>query len=127
MPASETSTTVETSICAEPIAIVSQKFSEQATRWDTIEQEAYGIYFGVKSFEYLLRPKFFIIETDHRNLVWMETSQVAKIIRWRIFLQNLDFMIRHISGPANKVADWLSRLTYFEDLTVWDTMVQFAL
>jgi hypothetical protein len=47
----------------------------------------------------------------------METSQVAKIIRWRIFLQNFDFMIRHISGPANKVADWLSRLTYFEEDT----------
>jgi hypothetical protein len=47
----------------------------------------------------------------------METSQVAKIIRWRIFLQNFDFMIRHISGPANKVADWLPRLTCLEEDT----------
>jgi hypothetical protein len=47
----------------------------------------------------------------------METSQVAKIIRCRIFLQNFDFMIRHISGPANKVADWLSRLTFIESDT----------
>jgi hypothetical protein len=92
VPASDDVSTEQTSITAEPIAIVSQKFSEQAARWDTIEQEAYAIFFGVKSFDYLLRPKFFIIETDHRNLVWMETSQVAKINRWRIFfLQNFDF------------------------------------
>ncbi len=37
---SENSSTIQNAISAEPIAIVSQKFSEQATRWDTIEQEA---------------------------------------------------------------------------------------
>lgn len=51
------------------IAILSHKFSGPATRWPTIEQEAFAIYFGVRKLEYLLMCKSFVVETDHRNLV----------------------------------------------------------
>ena len=93
----------------QPISFSSQKFSPQATRWSTIEQEAYGIYFGVKSFSYYLMCKPFVLETDHNNLLWMEASAVPKVIRWRIYLQSYSFMLRHIPGKQNVVADWLSR------------------
>jgi hypothetical protein len=92
------------------VAILSHKFSGPATRWPTIEQEAYAIFFGVKKLEYLLMCKTFIVETDHRNLVWMETSLVAKIIRWQIYLQAFQMIIKHINGKANGTADRLSRL-----------------
>ncbi len=36
------------------IAVLSHKFSGAATRWPTIEQEAYAIFFGVKKLEFLL-------------------------------------------------------------------------
>ena len=94
----------------QPIAFASKKFSDAAQRWSTIEQEAYGIYFAVHHFTYYLRPKQFVIETDHNNLLWMEASLVPKVIRWRIYLQSFNFMIRHIAGKENTVADWLSRL-----------------
>jgi len=93
----------------QPIAFVSQKFSEQATRWSTIEQECFGLYFGVKSFEYYLRCKPFILETDHNNLLWIEHSMIPKVIRWRVFLQSFTFQLRHIAGKLNTFADWLSR------------------
>ena len=93
----------------QPISFASQKFSPQATRWSTIEQEAYGIYFGVKTFSYYLMCKHFVLETDHNNLLWMEASAVPKVIRWRIYLQSYSFMLRHIAGKQNVVADWLSR------------------
>lgn len=32
----------------QPIAFVSHKFSAPASRWTTIEQEAYGIYYDIK-------------------------------------------------------------------------------
>jgi len=92
-----------------PLAFVSQKFSDAATRWSTIEQEAYGCYFGVHSFAYYLRGKHFTLETDHHNLLWMEASEVPKVIRWRIFLQSFSFDLRHISGKKNLVADYFSR------------------
>ncbi len=93
----------------QPIEFFSSKFSDQATRWSTIEQEAYGIYAAVKHFAYYLTCKPFLLETDHNNLLFMEQSVVPKIIRWRVYLQSFTFNIRHIPGKLNVVADWLSR------------------
>jgi hypothetical protein len=92
-----------------PISFASKKFSVQATKWSTIEQEAYACYFGVNHFDYYLRCKKFILETDHNNLLWMEASSVPKIIRWRVYLQSFQFLIRHIPGKDNCLADHLSR------------------
>jgi hypothetical protein len=92
-----------------PIRFVSQKFSVQATHWETFEQEAYSCYFLVHSCEYELRCKPFILETDHNNLLWMEASKIPKVIRWRVYLQGFSFKLRHIPGKLNKVADYLSR------------------
>jgi hypothetical protein len=94
----------------QPIGFKSKKFSDAATRWDTHKQEAYAVYFGVKSFAYFLYAKKFIIETDHRNLLWMENSDASMIVRWRVYLQHFNFMLRDIKGKDNIVADWGSRL-----------------
>ena len=110
------------------IGIVSHKFSSTAALWATIEQEGYGIFFGVKKFSYYLIGKEFIVETDHNNLRWMEASEVPKIIRWRIYLQSFNFKIRHIKGKDNTVADALSRLFllqcapdgYEDEIHSWD-------
>jgi len=100
----------DTTSYQQPIVIFSHKLSEQARRWDTIEKEAYAIYYGVQKCSHLLRCKFFTLRTDHNNLVWMEASQVPKIVRWRLYLQSFNFVILHISGKSNSVADWLSRM-----------------
>ena len=52
-----------------------------AQGWSTIEKEGFIYYHGIKSNDYLLRGKEFILETDHNNLVWIKTSEVPKIIR----------------------------------------------
>jgi hypothetical protein len=93
----------------EPIAVVSQKLSPQAQRWSVIEREAYAIFHAVQKFSYFLLGKFFLLETDHNNLLWMDQSKVPKIIRWKIYLQQYSFLVRHISGKLNVAADALSR------------------
>jgi hypothetical protein len=105
------------SVVLEPIELLSAKFSPQASRWSTIEQEAYAIYYAVHKLSYYLRCKAFVLETDHQNLLWMEASSVPKIIRWRIFLQSFSFLVRHIAGKANLVADWLSRAPHLPEVT----------
>jgi hypothetical protein len=93
----------------QPIGLASHKFSDVATRWTTIEQEAYGCYFGILSFESKLRGKHFLLETDHRNLIWMEKSVVPKIVRWVLYMKSFSFDVRHVPGKLNNVADHLSR------------------
>ena len=58
--------------------------------------------------------EFFKKEIDHqidkRNMCSLNTtSEVPKIVRWRINLQSFSFKIRHIKGTENIVADALSR------------------
>eukprot|EP01039_Chlorochromonas_danica_P011569 gene11569-12955_t len=94
----------------QPIGFASQKFSPPATRWTTIEQECFGLYFGVSTFSHYLRGKRFTLETDHSNLLWIEQSTVPKIMRWRVYLQGFTFFLRHIPGKTNLLADYLSRM-----------------
>ena len=50
----------------------------------------------------------------------MEASEVGKIVRWRIYLQDFHFLIRHIPGKHNVVADCLSRLLYVQGYVLSD-------
>ena len=99
----------------QAIAFSSKRFSGPASKWDTYKREAYAIYHAVQSFHYYLRGKDFLVETDHRNLQWIETSQTPIVVRWRALLQSYSFLIRHIPGVENKVADWMSRMYSITD------------
>ena len=94
----------------QPIAFASKRFSGPASNWDTFKREAYAIYHAVHSFSYYLRGKDFIVESDHQNLQWIESSQSPIVVRWRSLLQSFHFFVRHIPGKENKVADWMSRM-----------------
>ena len=104
-------------IVHQPIAFASQKYSGAAVNWDTFKKEAYALYYAVTKFGYYLRGKEFVLETDHRNLVWIESSLVPIVVRWRVLLQSYTFQIRHIPGKDNTVADWLSRMYPAPDTT----------
>ena len=93
-----------------PLGFKSYKFSDAASRWDIHKKEAYALYSGVKSFAYHLRFKPFILETDHANLLYMEKSEVPIVVRWRVYLQSFQHVLRKILGKHNTVADWASRL-----------------
>ena len=105
----------DSSVVHQPIGFASHKFTEQALKWDPYKKEGYGCYFGIKSFEYLLRGKYFVLETDHRNLLWIEASAACIVIRWRAFMQSFNFQLRHIAGSKNLVADWQSRMYMFAE------------
>jgi hypothetical protein len=94
----------------QPLAFSSKRFSAPAKNWDTYKKEAYAIFHAVFSFAYYLRGKEFLVETDHRNLQWIELSQAPIVVRWRNLLQNFTFRILHIPGTENRVADFISRM-----------------
>jgi len=92
-------------IVHEPIGFASQKFSSITARWDAFKKEAYAAFYGVQHFSYYLRGKAFLLGTDHRNLLWIEKSEVPIVVRWRVFIQSFVIFVRYISGAKNTVAD----------------------
>lgn len=91
------------------IACVSKALNEVEARWSTIELECYAIVFAVHKLRLFLQGRTFIIESDHRNLQWMHNSSNAKVRRWMLLLSEYDFVVRHIAGAANVLADGWSR------------------
>ena len=92
------------------IAFVSKKFTSSSVRWSTIEKEAFSMFYSCMKLRYYLHGKKFTMMTDHTNLLWREASEVPKIVRIRIFLQEFNFDLIHVPGKSNVFADWLSRM-----------------
>jgi len=94
----------------QPIAYLSRSFNSTEQRWSTIEQEAFALFFAIKNWSHYLDGRHFVVETDHRNLLWMSTSETPKVVRWHLQLMEYDFTVVHIPGVENVTADALSRL-----------------
>ena len=95
---------------------LSRAFTNSEKNWSTIEQEAFGIFWAVVSLDHWLRGHPFVVQTDHRNLVFIHKSSVPKIQRWCLRLLEYDFVIEHIPGERNVIADCLSRCCAVEHL-----------
>ncbi|KAK3880810.1 hypothetical protein Pcinc_014731 [Petrolisthes cinctipes] len=94
-----------------PVAYASRKLLDRERKYSTIEREALAIVFGVAKFDYYLRGKEFILETDHKPLVYLKTSKCSndRLMRWALRLQDYPFRVVHIAGRDNVGADLLSR------------------
>ncbi|GKT29013.1 hypothetical protein ADUPG1_000994, partial [Aduncisulcus paluster] len=92
-----------------PIAFYSHKFTETQKHWCTLEQEAFALFWVLTKARKYLWGRSFTVETDHRNLTFMLKCESAKVQRWRMSVADFNFVIKHIPGKLNKVADTLSR------------------
>ena len=91
------------------ILFLSHIFSPVASRWPTVEKEAYAIYWAVvEKLPHILSGQRFIIETDHRNLEQLWKLKSPKISNWWGRLSSNDFIISHISGDSMGLPDTLS-------------------
>ena len=96
-----------------PIAYGSRKLLDRERRYSTIERECLAIIFGVNKFDYFLRGKEFVLEVDHKPLIYLEKfkGRNDRVLRWALSLQPYKFRVVHIAGSENIGADLLSRLT----------------
>ncbi|KAK3878392.1 hypothetical protein Pcinc_016976 [Petrolisthes cinctipes] len=94
-----------------PVAFASRKLLDREPRYATTEKEALAIIFGVKKFDFYLRGKEFLLETDHKPLVHLQSSRCSndRVMRWALQLQNYPYRVVHIAGRDNVGADLLSR------------------
>ena len=94
-----------------PVEFISKAFTPVQLRWSIPEKEAYAIFYAVRRWDHLLRDIYFVLRTDHKNLVYLnEKDASAKIKRWKLLIQEYNFDIEHIAGTLNIIADAFSRL-----------------
>jgi hypothetical protein len=108
---------------AQPVAFVSKAFAREQLHWSTPEKEAYAIFYSFQKLEYLIRDVHFTLQTDHRNLTFINTNGSPKVIRWKVAIQEYDFEIEHIPGHTNVVADSFSRICSSNDTEVLNAVI----
>jgi hypothetical protein len=69
-----------------------------------------------EKFAGLLAGLHVIVETDHKNHLYMYSASSMKVQSWRMWLQQYDYEIRHLPGKLNEPVDFLSRL--FDSLNI---------
>lgn len=101
----------------KPITFASKSFSKAEQNKSTIEQELIAIHWGITHFKHYLYGYSFTVRSDHRPLVYLFNLKDpnSKLTRLRLELAEYNFVIEHIQGKNNVVADCLSRI-HIKDL-----------
>ena len=101
-----------------PVCYISKTFSPAQRKWSTYQQELFAIVYSMThpSVHHLLSWRVFRVETDHRNLVYLESAgeKSAMIERWKLLMLPYRFSVKHVPGETNAVPDMLSRLNHPE-------------
>jgi len=94
-----------------PVAYFSEKLNESRRKYSTYDKEFYAIIQALKHWRHYLLGNEFVLFTDNVALQYLMQQHKLnhKHAAWVEYLQNFTFVLKHISGQANKVADALSR------------------
>ena len=105
----------------QPAGFLSKKFSNLQQHYRTHEHETIAMLEALMKWEDKLLGWKFTLITDHKGLKFFETQKSLsdRQVQWWEFLSHFNFIIMHVNGVDNKVADCLSH--YYENDTSDDT------
>ena len=88
--------------------------------YPAIEKELLAIVEACRQFRPYIYGRKFTIETDHKPLTWLYSLKTpnARLIRWRLRLEEYDYIIKYKKGSENYVADALSRIEINANKTI---------
>ncbi|XP_027127804.1 uncharacterized protein [Coffea arabica] len=94
-----------------PIAYFSEKLNGAALNYSTYDKELYALIRALQVWQHYLRPKEFVIHTDHESLKYLKAQHnlSKKHARWIAFVESFPYVIKYKAGKSNVVADALSR------------------
>jgi hypothetical protein len=94
-----------------PIAYFSEKWNDAKEKYSTYDKEFYAVIQALKKWRHYLIPKEFALYSDNHALQFITRKEKLnqRHAKWVEFMKNFTFVIKHISGSANKVVDVLSR------------------
>ena len=100
-----------------PVLYISRKLSDTEARYSNIEREALAALWACQRLEHFLLGKAFTILTDHKPLVYIfypdsavKTDISARLVRFSLKMMRYDYVIKHVKGKNNIIADGLSRV-----------------
>jgi hypothetical protein len=93
------------------ISYASARLNEAQRRYHINEQECLAIVWAVKKYRPYLEEGPFVLRTDNKALLWLNTAKEsnAKLTRWALHLQEFSFTVEHCPGKENELPDLLSR------------------
>ena len=100
-----------------PIAYCGRSLTKAEAIRPILEGELLAVCYAVNQFDYYLSHNEFTLYVDNHsltNILSNDKKLSPKLARWVLFLSEYDFVIKHVKGSLNKVADALSRRTYPE-------------
>nr|XP_027098974.1 uncharacterized protein LOC113718259 [Coffea arabica] len=94
-----------------PIAYFSEKLNGAALNYSTYDKELYALIRALETWQHYLRPKEFVIHTDHEALKHLKSQhKLSKRHVPRVnFVESFPYVIKYKTGKTNVVADALSR------------------
>jgi len=92
-----------------PISFISRSLLPAEKNYSTIELECLAIVWAVKKLRSFLSDQPFVIQTDHRNLSFLERCKNERVRRWALLLSEFSYSVEYQPGRTNAIADALSR------------------
>jgi hypothetical protein len=97
------------------IGCVAGTFTNAQLNWPIIQKECLAAWATVRRFRAYLHLSQFVINIDHRNLLWMAMSTNEVVVRMATDMQQHRFVLKHCDGESNVIADMLSRAQHITD------------
>jgi len=95
-----------------PVAYASRKLTRAEQNYAVVERECLAIVWAIAKFYRYLYGRQFVLQTDHRPLIFLDRAKLAnaRVMRWALALQPFKFKTESIKGSDNVGADYLSRV-----------------
>ncbi|XP_071920649.1 uncharacterized protein [Coffea arabica] len=95
----------------KPVAYFSEKLNGASLNYSTYDKELMALVRALQTWQHYLRPREFILHTDHESLkhIKSQTKLIKRHARWVAFIDSFAFVIKYKVGKTNAVADALSR------------------
>lgn len=97
------------------VCCVAGTFNPAQINWPVCQKEMLGIWATIKKLRHFLHLHPFVISMDHRNLLWGSMSTNEVVVRLSTDLQQHRFVMRHVEGPSNVLADYVSRAEHVSE------------
>ncbi|XP_071933671.1 uncharacterized protein [Coffea arabica] len=101
----------------KPVAYFSEKLNGAALKYSTYDKELYALIRALQVWQHYLKPKEFVIHTDHESFKYLKVQHnlSKKHARWIAFVESFPYVIKCKTGKSNMIADslshWYSLLT----------------